>query len=110
VNRVSRDRPNETSIGEYVRQTHELDEVAECEGRIAQPNMAALAPSRELKACERIDGDCVWFDADDDAADDDRRALTEKCAHAIAQTGEVGVGDRAADGEGDLVRPGCRHR
>ena len=40
-----------------------------------------------------------------------RSPLARSSAHTRSQRpGKVGAGDRAADGEGDLVRPGCRHR
>ena len=34
----------------------------------------------------------------------------EHSTDPVAQSRKVGATDRAADGEGDLVRPGCRHR
>ena len=39
-----------------------------------------------------------------------RAARGQQGAHTVAETGKVSPGDGAADGEGDLVRPGCRHR
>jgi hypothetical protein len=61
-----------------------------------------------LKTREGIDRHGVGVDARDVA---ERRsvALCEKHTHAVAETGEVGTRDRAAYGEGDLVRRGCRH-
>ena len=69
----------------------------------------AAAPVRgELQACERVDRDRVGIDAVD-VTGDDGVASSEDGTDAIAETWEVLTADRAADGEGDLVRPGCRH-
>ena len=69
----------------------------------------AAAPARgELQASERVDRDRVRIDAVD-VAGDDGAASSEHGTDAIAETGKVLTADRAADGEGDLVRPGCRH-
>jgi hypothetical protein len=69
----------------------------------------AAAPARgELQACERVDRDRVGIDAVD-VTGDDGVASSEDGTDAIAETWEVLTADRAADGEGDLVRPGFRH-
>ena len=67
----------------------------------------ALRP--ELKARERVDRHRVGSDSGH-VAGRDGATLAEDGAHAVAQAGKVPTGYRAADGEGDLVRPGCRHR
>ncbi len=69
----------------------------------------ATAPARgELQASEGVDRDRVGIDAGDVTCDDGV-ASSEDGTDAIAETWEVLTADRAADGEGDLVRPGCRH-
>jgi len=71
-------------------------------------DLAAAPAGGELQACERVDGDRVGIDAGD-VTGDDGAASSEHGADAIAETRKVPTADRAADGEGDLVRPGCRH-
>jgi hypothetical protein len=71
-------------------------------------DLAAAPAGGELQACERVDGDRVGIDAGD-ITDDDDTVSSEQGTDAIAETGEVPTAERAADGEGDLVRPGCRH-
>jgi hypothetical protein len=71
-------------------------------------DLAAAPAGGELQACERVDGNRVGIDAGD-ITDDDDTASSEHGTDAIAETGEVPATDRAADGEGDLVRPKFRH-
>ena len=69
----------------------------------------AAAPVRgDLQACERVDRDRIGIDAGD-VTGDNGTASSEHGTDAIAETGKVPTADRPADGEGDLVRPGCRH-
>ena len=74
--------------------------------RTAQPRLSR----RELETRERVDRHRIRVDARHVAVDDDSRALSEHCADAIAQPRKIGATDRAADGEGDLVRPRSGHR
>jgi hypothetical protein len=71
-------------------------------------DLAATTAGGELQACERVDHHGVGIDTVN-VTGDDGAALSEHGADAIAETGKVPTADRAADGEGDLVRPGCRH-
>ena len=96
-------------VAEDVRQTHQLHELEQVVRRTAQVDLAASPAGCELEACERIDRDRVGIHAGDVASDDDT-ARAEHGADALAESREVPAGDRAADGEGDLVRPGCEHR
>ena len=77
--------------------------------RVLEAHAASTPPRGELEARQRVDAYGVGLHARDVAARD-RAVLAEHGAHAIAETREIGAGDRAADGEGDLVRRGCRHR
>src|ERR687898_3212744 len=82
-----------------VREAHELDEV-EQGGRCILESYATAAPTRrELKACQRVDADRIRLHACN-VATSDRGRLVENRAHALAEPGQVGAGDRAADGEG----------
>ena len=91
-----------------MRQTHELDELEKLGRHVAKLHATAEAPRRELETRECVHGHGVGLHAAH-VAGDDVTACAEKRADAIAQTGKVRPGDRAADGEGDLVRPGCGH-
>ena len=93
-----------------MRQAHDVDELEERLRCVSQPHGAATSHRRELETRQRVDRDRIGVDAGDIAVDDDSRALSKHCADAIAQSRKIGATDRAADGEGDLVRPGCRHR
>ncbi len=96
-------------LREHVRQAHELDDLQEGDGRVPQPHLAPEPARGKLKAGERVHRHGVGGDAGDVTRDDIATRAKQR-THAVAQTGKVGAGDRAADGEGDLVRPGCRHR
>jgi hypothetical protein len=64
----------------------------------------------ELKPRERVDGHGIRLDALD-VAHDELPALGEARADALAEAGQVGARDRAADGERDRGRPRMsRHR
>ena len=91
-----------------MRQAHELDELEKLGGRVTKLHAAAEAPRRKLEACECIHGHGVGLDAAH-VAGDEVTTCAEYRADAIAETRKVGTGDRAADGEGDLVRTGCGH-
>ena len=91
-----------------MRQAHELDELEKLGGRVTKLHAAPEAPRRKLEARECIHGHGVGLDAAH-VAGDEVTTCAEYRADAIAQTGKVGTGDRAADGEGDLVRPECGH-
>jgi len=93
-----------------VRQAHELDELEESLRCVLQPHRAAPAQRSELEARERIDGHRICVDARHVAVDDNRCALREDSTDAIAQSRKIGATDRAADSEGDLVRPRSGHR
>jgi len=67
----------------------------------------ALRP--ELKARKRVDRYRVGSDSGH-VAGRDGATPAEDGTHAVAEAGKVPTGYRAADGEGDLVRPCCRHR
>ena len=69
--------------------------------------MATALRRAELKPSERVHRDGVRFNAGD-VAEHDLAGLGEKRTDAVTEAGEIGTGDGAADGEGDLVRPGCR--
>ncbi len=71
-------------------------------------DLAAASARGELQACERVDRDRVGIDSGD-VTGDYGTASTEHGTDAIAETWKVPAADRAADGEGDLVRPGSRH-
>jgi hypothetical protein len=92
-----------------VRQPHEGDQVAKCLRRVREPNAAASASSRKLQTGERVDGDRIGRNTGDVAASD-CSALGQERADPRAESSEVRACDRAADGEGDLIRPGCGHR
>jgi hypothetical protein len=92
-----------------VAEPHEGDEPEELGGRTLQQNPAALPARGELEPRERVHRDGVGCDARHVAAHDVGAARRQECADAFAQTRQVGADNRAADGEGDLVRPGCRH-
>ena len=93
-----------------MRQAHELDELEERLRCVPQTHGAATSHRRELETRERVDRHRIRVDARDVAVDDDSRALGQHCADAIAQPRKIGATDRAADGEGDLVRPRSGHR
>jgi hypothetical protein len=93
-----------------VRQAHELDELEEPLRCVLQPHGAATLRCGELETRERVDCHRICIDARDLAVDYDRCAVGKHSTDPVAQSRKVGATDRAADGEGDLVRPGCRHR
>jgi hypothetical protein len=93
-----------------VRQAHELDELEKRLRCILEANGAATSQRRDLETRERVDRHRIRADARDVAVDDDRRALGQHCADAIAEPWKICATDRAADGEGDLVRPQSGHR
>jgi len=70
---------------------------------------AASSRGGELQPRERVDGHGVRLDAGDVAANDVSHR-GEEGADPIAEARKIGTGYRAANGEGDLVRSGCRHR
>jgi hypothetical protein len=92
-----------------VVQPHEGHELTELGRRLTEPHPAALPARGELEPRERFDRDRVDGDARHLAAHDLGTALREERADPFAEIRQVGTRNRAADGEGDLVRPGCRH-
>ena len=74
-----------------------------------QADRAASPRGRELQARERVHGDRVGLDAMYVAANDLTR-FGQEGAHPVAEARKIGTPDRAANGEGDLVPSGCRHR
>ena len=94
---------------EDVGQAHELDELEQLAGRVAKLDAAVPTPRTELEASERVDRCGVRPDTRD-VAGDDPTATGEDGAHALAEPRQIRTRDRAADGEGDLVRLGCGHR
>ena len=93
-----------------MRQAHELDELEKRLRCILEAHGAATSHRRDLETRERVDRHRIRVDARHVAVGDDRPALGEDGTDPIAQPRKIGATDRAADGEGDLVRPGCRHR
>jgi len=63
-----------------------------------------VPPRGELETGERVDGHRVGVDAAHVAQHDVGAALFQQRADARAEPGQVGSGDRAADGEGDCLR------
>ena len=94
---------------EDVAQPHEGHEREELGGRTAQPHAASLPARGELEPRQRVDRDRVRLDAVDVAVGDLGGARPQEPPDALAQSRQIGTCDRAANGEGDLVRPGCRH-
>jgi hypothetical protein len=92
-----------------VRQPHELDELEQRRRRVAETDRAAASRGSELQPRERVDGHGVRLDPGDVAANDISRRR-EEGAESITEARKIGTRDRAANGEGDLVRSGCRHR
>ena len=76
---------------------------------MSQPDLAAMPPGGELKPRESVNGHRVGIDPDHVAEDDVSVALGQQRADTVAQPGQVGTRDRAADGEGDRLRPWCGH-
>jgi hypothetical protein len=62
-----------------------------------------------LQPRERVDRHGVGLDPGDVAVNDCSRS-GEKETDAIREARKIGTGDRAANGEGDLLRLRCRHR
>ena len=89
-------------------ETHQLHELEQSRRRVLEPHAAPSPPRRELEARQRVDAHRIRLHARDVAACD-RAAPAEDGAHAVAQTRKIGAGDRAADGEGDVVRRWCGH-
>ena len=101
---------NPRGVGrEHVRQAHEGDERPQVRRRVSQTYAASEALRGELKPGEGVDRHRVAPDAGHVAERDLGTALRQQPAHAGAETREVCAGDGAADGEGDRVRPWCRH-
>ena len=71
---------------------------------MAQPDLAAVPPRGELEPNEGVDGHQVGLDAAHVAEDDRAGAPLEKSADTLAESGQVGAGNRAADGERDRLR------
>lgn len=86
-----------------MREAHQLDEVEELRRRPLEADAAAPPLRGKLQPGERVDADGVRLDPADVAARD--AARRQDRADALAETGEVGSADGAADPEGDLVRP-----
>jgi len=107
----SRDRGDceKSSVRQDVRQPHESDELAELVRRMSQPDLALVPPGGELKPRESVNGHRVGVDTGHVAEDDICAALAQQRADPLAEPGQVGTGDGAADGEGDRVRPRCVH-
>jgi hypothetical protein len=99
-----------SSVGyEDVGQAHELHELEQLAGRVAELDAAVATPRSELQARERVDCRCIRTDSCD-VTSDDLAASGEDGARALAETRQIRTRDRAADGEGDLVRLRCGHR
>ena len=90
----------------HAHELHELEQAVRC---VPQVDLAPASTRGELETRERVDGNGVGIDAGD-VARDDGIASAENGADALAEAGKVATGDRAAHGEGDLVRPWCGHR
>ena len=90
-------------------QPHEGDELEELCGRTVQQDTASLPARGELEPRERVDRDRVDCHARHVAAHDLGAARGQERADPLAETRQLGMRYGAADGEGDLVRPGCRH-
>lgn len=97
--------------GQDVCEPHERDELEQLGGCVLQPDPAAVPLRGDLQPREGVDGHRVRVDPSD-VADGDLRAaaIGEKGADAVAEAGQVGTGDGAADLERDRVRPGGGHR
>jgi hypothetical protein len=91
-----------------VAETHQLHELEQSRRGVLEPHETPSPPRGKLEPRQRVDADRIRFHAGDVAARD-RAGLAENGAHAVAETGKIGAGDGAADGEGDLVRRGCGH-
>jgi hypothetical protein len=92
-----------------VSEAHQLDEVEERLRRVLEAHAAPSLPRGELQPRERVDADRVGLDAADVTAHEPT-VRREDRANALAEAGEVGAGERAADPESDLVRPLECHR
>jgi hypothetical protein len=77
---------------------------------MSKPDPAAVPARRELETGERVDRYRVGVDAADVAKDDVSPAPFQYRADPGAKSGQVGSGDRAADGEGDRLRPTGGHQ
>jgi hypothetical protein len=66
-----------------------------------QPNLAATPMRGELEASQGVDSHRVRPDTADVAIGDGGPALLQQSADPPAQAGQVGGGDRTADGERD---------
>jgi hypothetical protein len=90
-------------------ETHQLHELEQSRRRVLETHAAPSPPRGELEARQRVDAHGIGFHAGDVAARD-RARVAEDGAHTGAETRKIGAGNRAADGEGDLVRRWCGHR
>ena len=88
-----------------ILEAHEGDELEKLVGRIAEPNLAALASRCELEPRESVNCHGIGTDASHVTEDDTPLAAAEQRANSRAQPRKVGARNRAADGERDYVRP-----
>ena len=96
-------------LAEHVREAHQLDELEQRVGRVAEDDAAAAPTGRQLESRERVHCHGVGVDAGD-VAGHGPAPSREDGADALAQTGKVRARDRAADRERDRRGPGLRHR
>ena len=78
-------------------------------GSVAQANLAAVAPGRELKARERVHGHHIGLDTPHVAESELGATRRQQAADTLAEPGQVGTRDRAAHGKSYRGRPGARH-
>jgi hypothetical protein len=77
---------------------------------MAQPDLAGVPTGGELKPRESIDGHSVGLDTAHVAESHGGTVLAEHRADTLAESGQVGTGDRAANGERDRGRGSKAHR
>ena len=94
-------RPSEDLVRQDVAQAHERDQPEQVSRRVAQPDLAAAPPRRELEPRERVDRHRIGLDATDIAHGDPGVASLQQCADAHAEPGQIGAGDRPGDGKDD---------
>jgi hypothetical protein len=94
-------RAPQASVGQDLRQAHELHELQELARRASEPHFAPVPASAELQPAERVHYHRVRLHAMDVAEDDAAGRLAKKGTDTVAQTGQVGARDRAANREAD---------
>jgi hypothetical protein len=93
-----------------VLEPHEGDESQQLVRSVAQADLAIVSLRGELKPSEGVDRHRVGVDTCHLAEKEVRASLGQQGADTVAEPGQVGAGDRAADGKGDRVRPYRGHR